>query len=406
MGKRTQREPEVISVPEEKNIWGKRTLVLVLLVLGAYLITNGLIGMFRKQSGWNRIETKRPLEYSDEILFYYDLGEKRSAEYRVLTEIYTEALSRSHDIFSLRTNNTGLRGLRMLNDSPNVAVEVEPELYSALETFSNAGCRDIFLAPVYRIYGQLFVCMEDYETAGLDPARDRELKGYVDNLLSFINDPGAVDIELLGNNTVRLNMSEEYVRFCEENGITDTVDFFWYTNAVIVDCIADVMADRGLTDGFIQSKDNFVRCLDGRDKEYRAYVYNREGNIIRDVADLVYRGHIAMASLRDYTDKNDVGQPYYEYSDGTTVTPYISISDGLSHCSVTDIVVYSHSGSCTECAIQAAGLIRGDSFDPDRLQEGFEYVYTADRTVHSSDPDVRLENIFDKDGVRYSFAAD
>ncbi len=94
MAKKTKKEPEIITVTQEKNIWGKRTLVLVLLVLGAYLITNSLIGMFRKQSGWNRIETKRPLEYSDEILFYYDLGDNRSAEYRALTEIYTETQAR------------------------------------------------------------------------------------------------------------------------------------------------------------------------------------------------------------------------------------------------------------------------------------------------------------------------
>lgn len=403
MGNRRQKEPENITIPQEKNIWGKRTLVLVLLVLGAYLITNSLIGMFRKQSGWNRIETKRPLEYSDEILFYYDLGDRRSAEYRVLTELYTEALVRSHNIFSPDYRESNLKGLRLLNDSPNEAIEVEPELYAALEEFDKAGCRDIFLAPVYAVYRQLFVCMEDYETEGLDPARDPRLKEYVDRLLTFINDPSAVSIDLLENNTVRLNISNEYSRFCRENGITETVDFFWYTNALIVDAISDVLVEHGMTDGFIQSKDNFVRCLDLRGSEYRAYIYDREGNIIRDVADLVYTGPMAMASLRNYTDGNDVGQLYYEYSDGTTVTPYISSEDGLCHSSVNDLVVYSREGNCTECAIEALKMYTADEIT-DSVEYGYDFIYTVDRIIHCSDKTAKIENLFDKDGIKYDLA--
>ena len=58
--------------------------------------------------------------------------------------------------------------------------------------------------------------MYDYEAENFDPLLDADVKAYVDAATAFAADPDAVSLELLGDGQVRLNVSEEYLRFAEE----------------------------------------------------------------------------------------------------------------------------------------------------------------------------------------------
>ena len=73
----------------------------------------------------------------------------------------------------------------------------------------------------------LFQCKEDYETASFDPEQNEVLREEFAVIADFAADPEAVDLKLLGENQVRLEVSEEYQNWMAENGYETYLDFYW-----------------------------------------------------------------------------------------------------------------------------------------------------------------------------------
>lgn len=90
-----------------------------------------------------------------------------------------------------------------------------------------------------------------------------EVRGFVDETLAYVNNPDAIDIELLGENKLRLNVSDEYADFASQNDIVEYLDFFWLKNAFIVDYIAEHLAENSYIHGTITTYDGYTRHLGG-----------------------------------------------------------------------------------------------------------------------------------------------
>ena len=88
-----------------------------------------------------------------------------------------------------------------------------------------------------------------------------EVRGFVDETLTYVNNPDAIDIELLGENKLRLNVSDEYADFASQNDIGEYLDFFWLKNAFIVDYIAEHLAENRYIHGTITTYDGYTRHL-------------------------------------------------------------------------------------------------------------------------------------------------
>ena len=102
-----------------------------------------------------------------------------------------------------------------------------------------------------------------------------------DDISAFAQDKHAVQIELLGENRIKLFVSEEYLAYASEEGISDFIDFYWMANAFIVDYIADTMRANGFVRGSVSSYDGFVRNLDDLSgSEYAFNIFNRVGNTV------------------------------------------------------------------------------------------------------------------------------
>lgn len=67
-------------------------------------------------------------------------------------------------------------------------------------------------------------CKEDYETASFDPEQNEVLREEFAVIADFAADPEAVDLKLLGENQVRLEVSEEYQNWMAENGYETYLD--------------------------------------------------------------------------------------------------------------------------------------------------------------------------------------
>ena len=104
---------------------------------------------------------------------------------------------------------------------------VDSALYSAFELIRDNGSRYPYLAPVYTEYKGLFSCENDSEAEEFDPMLNSEVRGFVDETLTYVNNPDAIDIELLGENKLRLNVSDEYADFASQNDIGEYLDRQW-----------------------------------------------------------------------------------------------------------------------------------------------------------------------------------
>lgn len=348
---------------------------MLLVLLAAFALAfswYGIKGLFSTEQGIQEVQVSSDeLNCGDDFTFYYYLetgGTAATETLRAVRELYTQAAVDAYQIFYVEAVSEGSHNLRYLNDHPNEAVAVDPALYEALTLLEESGTRYHYLAPMYELYFSLFQCGSDQEAVDFDPYRSEALSRFYQETAAFVNDPGAVDVELLGNDTVRLAVSDSYLDFAEENGISRYIDLFWMKNAFIADYIAETLLENGYTHGALFSGDGYARCLDEETgTEYAVDFSHREGNVISNAGSLRFSGTVSMVFLRGYPVDNGSGSNYYVYEDGTIRTPYIDPADGLDRCSVPELAVCSKDLSCAEVALRTAPLYIAETLDREAL---------------------------------------
>ena len=78
----------------------------------------------------------------------------------------------------------------------------------------------MFYAPYYDEYTSLFLCVDENEAYNFDPKRNPEVEQYINSLSAYVGDKNHVSLTFGENNTLRLNVSDEYLAFAEDYGIT------------------------------------------------------------------------------------------------------------------------------------------------------------------------------------------
>jgi hypothetical protein len=345
-------------------------LVVILVLFGVSAFAYGIYSSRQSENGWTAISVSSSADTNcgDEFIFNYRLGENgisATAENKLLTTLYTEAMVNAYQNFDKDTFHGSLHNVYDINLRVNEVVRVEDILYQAFEACAEYGVRNIFLAPVYELYDSIFYCNEDWETESFDAYQNDELAKYYAQVAAYAGDSSQVDIELLGDNHIRLFVSDEYLGFAEEEGITSFVDFYWMKNAFIIDYIADVMIENGYTNGYISSYDGFTRNLDESGTQYAFPVYNREGNVVSLKGNFSYVGPMTIVSLRDYPINSQDYMHYYELENGDIRNPYVDITDGLTRTATENLVAYSKDISCAELLLQLIPIYVTDTFDTD-----------------------------------------
>lgn len=369
-------------------------IVVCLLIAGAALAI-GLTGLLNRDSGWQVVEsTSSQRNLSGEFILRYDFsrsGANAPADRRTLSQLYTEVMEHAYAVFS--TAEVGSGGLADINASPNEAVAVDPVLYDALETVRRSGSRYLYLAPAYVEYNRVFRAETPEIAAQYDPSRDAELAGYLRQIASFASNPAHVNVELLGENRVCLQVSEDYLAFAETNEIDGFLDFGWTKNAFVTDYVAEQMLQKGYTAGYITSYDGFTRNLDDAGS-YSINVFSRLDNAVNLPAVLEYTGPVSLVVLKDYGMTEQDSRRYRALPDGSVVTAMLDPADGRSKSAVHDLLCCSKELSCAELLLQAAPYYVADMWDSNALQtleeKGIHAVWSEDTVLHRTDAELRL----------------
>lgn len=342
-------------------------------------------------TGWREVTVRPGSEKNCASSFKFQMKLDRSAggvDYHTLTEAYTQATIKAYDLFDTEEAHPGVSGIYEVNRSVGQTVTVEPELYKAFEILEKSGFRGLYLAPVYAVYQELFLSEDDSFAALYDPNQSDETAAYFEKLCSFISDPEAISLKLLGENAVRLEVSDAYLSFAKENEITVFLDFFWMKNAFILDYLTDELLKTGYASGYLQSNDGYVSVLDRSGTSYDLPLYVREDLKVYPWATFQCTGPFKMVSFHDYTTDYSYEDYYYAYRDNVFVTPYVDPEDGYCKNSIHDLWFYTETGSAAEMLLIGAKLMITAPFSSEEAlsyaEDGLYAVFIIDREIYDS----------------------
>lgn len=369
----------------ERNTTGRFIAAAVFLLLGVGALIYAFFQLGAPEAGWQTIEagTGSGPTCGEEFVFLYELGAGEQsvlAESRAINAKYTEACRKAFQMLHASETFEDTVSLCELSGRPNQVLEVDPALYGAFSAVQAQGDRTLYLGPIYARYGDLFYCTDDSQLADFDPYTSEAVKQEYAAVAAYAMDPAHIDVELLGENRVRLRVSEEYLSFAQREGIQRFLDFGWMRNAFAADYLAQTMAEAGFTRGSISSLDGFARCLDSREGCYSLNLYDLEGEDVVQAGVLEYQGPMSLVSLRAFPLNEADGQRYCRLQNGQIRTAYLDPRDGLCKSAVSALTCYSENRTCAQLAMEMGPIFIADALEPGALEQlAEEGVYAACR---------------------------
>lgn len=394
----------------EKHVGLRFALVIILLGIGLACIAFFLFSLLSEEDGWQSIDIEDKSFMSEgEIVLNYELGKgelSATKEKRAIQGVYGEALKKAYKLFDSYREYEGIANISYLNKHPNEETAVDPELYEAFELMAEFEDRSIYLAPMQAEYRNVFMCTDDVNAAMGDPYFNEEQREYVKKLMTFISDENAVRVELLGDNKIKLCVSEDYSAFATENGIENFLDMAWLTNAFVVDSVADALVARGYTRGYINSYDGYTRYLDAANNRYAINLHNKNGNTVYPAAVAECGNISALVQLRNYPINKSNARDFYAYSNGSFASRYVDVNDGYYKSSQSELLSYSSTESCAQIALTLREIFIADSFDENKImqakEKGIYSIWFADHVVYYNNSKLEIKDMYNYEGITYA----
>mgnify|MGYP000381736068 CR=1 FL=1 len=402
---RSANQPKPVEKVEVKEGGTKKRIVLlivaILVALGAF--TYAISTLVTVEKGWRVIEATSASEMNcaQDFTFQYYLGgsgANAAAENKELSMLYTKATEDAYQIFNAREASLTYNNLYYLNRRPNQPVQVPQELYAAFELVEKTGSRYMYLGPAFQEYHSIFFCTEDWETESFDPYQNEDQKAYLQAVAQFAADPAHVQVQLMGDNTVQLYVSESYLAFARENGIVDFVDLYLLQDAFIVDYLAETIEKAGYNRGMLSSYDGYTRCLSESQISYTTPLYNPvDATHVEKAADVQVMGGTALVQMHSMPFNARKELYYYQFKNGDTRTAYLDEKDGLCKAAVPVLFATSREMSCAEAALRLMPFYAADTLDENGLKaleaEGLYPLYCEGKNLLSADPQVTLKPV-------------
>jgi len=394
----------------EKKITLRIIVCSIFLLIAVIAITNGLKELFSSDAGWETItaDTASEANCSTDFVFQYKLGagdRSATAENKALKIIYSDACVMAYKLFHHKELYDGVVNVAYINQHPNEVVEVDKALYQAFTLIQNYGSRYLYMAPVYSQYDDIFSCNDDAELIYYNPYLNEEVAQYYLEVAEYANNTEMIDLQLLPDNKVKLKVSDEYLKYAEENGIDVYLDFFWMKNAFIADYLAEELIEKGYTAGVVSSYDGFTRNLCDGEETFTQNIYSRIEDTIYTSAFMNYDSPMSIVCFRDFMLAESDIHRYYEMDDGSIITSYIDHLDGLSKNSLGSMYSYSKGLSCAEIVLQVAPVYITDTFLEEDIQEfvkkDIHFVYSKENILYYTDSSLKWADVYADDSLTF-----
>ncbi len=406
-GKGESRIPDLKPVENielsEKGIPKRAIIAVTLLFVGLAFLGYSVYNWLSRDNGWTRIEPTQIVaeSASSDLTLLYELGVSNmaaTAEYKAVSALYTQLCADAFRIFHADYGYENVHNPYYINRNIGREIEVDSALYRAFEQIEQLGSRFLFAAPFYTEYRNMFTDTEDHSASDLDPYRSESVAEYFSELSVFTSSEEHVKLELLGDNKVKLLVSDEFKSFADKNGIDTFIDFFWAKNAFIVDYIADSLVAEGYVFGSISSVDGFMRTFDTRDISFTHELIARVGKNAYKAGKLEYKGKNSIVFLRSFK-LYETDMIYYRYEDGTERHAYVDENDGLCKNALDTLTSYSRDKSCGEVLLSVMPVYIENAFDSEKLTslvgEGVYSIYSEGTVLCYNEDAAVIKDLYD-----------
>ena len=385
------RDPRPITRVEvsEKNRKVRIIVAIVLLIIGASALASGFVMFLNKDTGWQRVQvTPESRSCSESFILQYNFsgsGPQKKAINTQLEAIYGEGCVKAYQLFTTDEAIDGVENMYYVNHHPNEVITVDPLLYSAFEKLE--GTPYLYLGPAYSYYYNIIFNSEEQQIQELDPARNAEAANYLAEIAAFAGDRTAINLELLGDNQIKLFVSDEYLAFAEVEEIETFLDFGYMTNAFIIDYLAEQLVSQGLTRGYLVSADGFTRNLDNENM-FSFNIYDSMDGEIYNAAAMQYRGPISMVYLKNYPTA--VSDANYRSNGNGFIHLLADPMDGIYRTGTDNLVSYSYELDCVDVMLQMLPAFVGSVFS---VPDGVYSVWCDGTTIYCNDANVSFANL-------------
>lgn len=320
----SENPPKITVTLTKGGIITRVVFMVIMLILAIIAFFTVFSSVLRTKPGWQTIPmTKKDTVASDEFILNYEIGingRAPSSEYGALTKYYSEVLDKNAKIFS-KDSFDGVSNLYSLNHNPNKEITLEPKLYDALKYLENSGVRVQYYAPIYEIMRGMSRCQNDYEAYDYNPIDNPDIAKYYREILGFANDEKHINIEFLGDNKVKLNLSKEYSEYAADNEIEALLDFYRLKNAFVLDATADELIQYGYTSGIISCAEGYSRALGEGNYSVNRFEYKAGALSIAETVD--YTGPKSVVSYNSFPVSQSDYDYFYVAEDGNIFTPFL-----------------------------------------------------------------------------------
>ncbi len=393
----------------DKNIRLRIIFCVGFLVLGLVLIGYSVNSCLSMDPGWRIITTENEVPDIDvEFIFNYNIGKSgitATAEYKAVSLIYKDTARHAAQVFALDSEFDSVGNLCTVNSHPNETVKVDSLLYEAFRSMKAHDNKLLYYAPIFEEYQNIFFAGTDANSVDNDPQKNPELNSYFKDIISFIENEDNIQLELLGDNSVILHISEAYMTFAKENGFKTFIDFCYLKNAFITDALADSLIKEGYRNGYVSSYNGFTRNLDNSGENYSLNIFDRLDNEIVSAAVMSYSKGESIVSFRAFPISSLDSERCTVYPDGTTVCEYFDLSDGIYKSAVPCLTAYSTEFDCVDIALASIPFFISDEIDTSILKEnakiGIYSIFASNSKLYHTDSNIVLTNIHSSDESKY-----
>lgn len=411
---RTVNQPKPVEKVElsEKHVGLRFAIVAALIIVAVISFGYGIHSLLTVEAGWTEIEADSSADTNvgNEFVLMYNLGSRSdmsiTAENKGIISTYTDVMVKAYELFHNNQEIENVKNIYYINQNPNEEIEVDDMLYQAFSLVQEYGDRTIYLAPIYEQYNNIFYCEDDSQIVDFDPYSNVDVALAYAEMAKYAGDEAAINVELLGNNKIKLYVSEEYLEFCDENGITSYIDFAWMRNAFVVDYVAETLISQGYTEATISSYDGFSRNLDDSETEFSFNIYDKNSGDVYQVAIMQYSGVKNIVTMRNYPMNTLDVYRYYELSNGDIRTSYLDVSDGLCKSATTNLYSYSEDLGCAEILLQIASIYVSEELDKEALanlkDSGIYSIYVEEEVIVYNEKALILSDIYKSNEFVYT----
>ena len=382
----------------EKNTKLRWIAAIALFVIGVIGITVGITSALKQDRGWQSVVCQaQQRNCSENFVFQYNFsgsGAEATAVSKQLQTAYAEACIKGYQLFTPDEEIDGVHNIHYINGHPNQEITVDPVLYNAFSKLTDT--RYLYLGPVYAHYYQIIYNTSDEYVDELDPALNPDVAAQLKTITEFAMNPEMVELELLGENRIRLRVDPAYLEYADATHMEKTfIDFAYMTNAFVIDYLAETMIDKGLTNGYLVSADGFTRNLMSGVR-FRFNIFDRIDNLVYPAGVMEYKGPISMVYLKDYPTANSDSN--YRGRENYFIHLFADPADGFYRTSTENLVSYRYDAGCVEVLLQMLPSFLGSHFT---VPEGVFSIWCQEDLICYNDANISLEDLLESEEISY-----